>query len=974
MSKKTKNNKPPERLFLLDGMALAYRAFFSFISRPLINSKGENTSAVFGFVNTLMKILDDEKPDHIAVVFDTREPTFRHVMYDAYKATRQKMPEGLSAQMEKLKEVVKAFNVPCIELPGYEADDIMGTLARMAEREGVETFLVTGDKDFMQLVTAKVKMYRPGKRGDEWEVLDDRAVQEKFGVTPDLVIDVLGLVGDKSDNVPGVPGIGEKTAIPLVQQYGSIEKILNNVDKIPQNGLRQKLRDHQDEAYLSKKLVTIDTNVPLTINFHELNARPADTKRLIELFSDLEFRSLIKKLGRPTSPDVELQPADSPDVELVPNNLTDIGTEAHVYHVVTSERDFQNLLSILERSSLFAFDTETTSKDPLRCELIGVSFAMQPREAWYVPLDGSAIQNAQPEIGNLRNEEAGTATDLFTADTPDEKTVEEPTKSSAEAGVVELLKRVGLPRTKILERLRPILSNPRIKKVGHNLKYDMLVMSFHGVRIEGACFDTMIANYILRPDSQHSMDAVAADQLRYKTISYDDLTGTGKDRKEIRDVELSRVAEYAAEDADVTIRLYETLRDKLQRDGLLTLCDDIEFPLIQVLADIELAGVSLDVPFLADLSKEFEREIERLKASIFVLAGENFNVNSTQQLSKILFEKLKLAAVRKTKTGYSTDVWVLETLRHAHPIIEQLLDYRQLQKLKSTYVDALPALINPRTGRLHTSFNQTITTTGRLSSSNPNLQNIPIRTELGRGIRKAFIPASPELRMLSADYSQIELRIMAHVSGDEALVTAFENGEDIHATTAEKIFGVTRSDITHDMRRKAKEVNFGVMYGIGPYGLATRLDISQSEARQIIDRYFVRFPKVSQYIADTLAKARQDGYVSTLLGRRRYFPDINSRNFSVRSNAERQAINMPIQGTAADMIKRAMVNIHRSILGNRLQAKMVLQVHDELVFEVLERDIPKAKKLIIDHMKTALPLSVPIEVEVGFGRNWLEAH
>jgi len=962
-----------ERLFLLDGMALAYRAFFSFISRPLINSRGENTSAIFGFVNTLMKILNEEKPEHIAVVFDTKEPTFRHKLYEPYKATREKMPEEMSSQMGKLKEVVEAFNVPLLELPGYEADDIMGTLAKKAEKDKIMTLLVTGDKDFMQLISPLVKMYKPGKQGDEWEILDEKAVKEKFGVSPDRVTDVLGLIGDKSDNVPGVPGIGEKTAIPLIVQYGSIENLLDHLGNIPQKGVQEKLRTHREKAILSKKLVTIDTEVPIDVDLHHLEAKTPDNARLIRLFTELEFKTLVRKLSN------SAVQVDAPTVESQPVvELSDISHDEHRHHLVTSQDALDKLARKLKKSKLLVFDTETTGVDPLRAELVGISFAVAAREAWYVPVAGSGEQRA--ESGEQRDD---LRHDLFSASgvqSPIRNPAPEAHPPSAENSAIRnpesgIRNQPGFPLDAIRSSLSPIFADPSIRKIGQNIKYDLLVLRRHGMELNGVTFDTMVASYVLRPDGQHNMDAMAAEHLLYKTISYEELTRPdGKERKELRDVEIEKIAQYSCEDADVTFRLYETLREKLERQQLARLCDDLEFPLISVLAEMELAGVALDVGFLGDLSKELERVLQNLTSSIRSTAGEDFNINSTQQLSKILFEKLKLSVVRKTKTGFSTDVGVLETLRHEHPIIEQLLEYRQLQKLKSTYVDALPSLINPDTGRLHTSFNQTVALTGRLSSSDPNLQNIPIRTEIGRSIRKAFIPGGPERVILSADYSQIELRVMAHISGDDGLREAFLNHEDIHATTAAKVFGVEQNEVTREMRRKAKEVNFGIMYGIGPFGLATRLDISQTEAKEIITKYFDRFPLVNQYIFDTLAAARKDGYVSTLLGRRRYLPDLNSKNFNVRSNAERQAINMPIQGTAADMIKLAMVHIHSRLRDERIGATMLLQVHDELVFEIAESEERKAESVIVEEMKNALPLSVPVEVEAGVGKNWLEAH
>jgi DNA polymerase-1 len=945
------SSRAQERLFLLDGMALAYRAYFSFISRPLVNSRGENTSAIFGFVNTLVKILEDEKPDHVAVVFDTKEPTFRHIMYEPYKATREKMPEDMSGQMDMLKDVVKAFRVPVLELPGYEADDIMGTLARKAERAGIATFLVTGDKDFMQLISPLIRMYRPGKQGDAWETLDERAVMEKFGVTPDRVIDVLGLTGDSSDNVPGVPGIGEKTAIPLIREYGSIEALLDAVDKIPQNGVRKKLQEHRELALLSKKLVTIDVKVPLEVDLHHLNAQEPDRALLAQLFGRLEFRTLARRYaaGAPASAGAA---AEAPPAAVVDEEPTaDIASDAHRYHLVTTRKEFGALLRALGKASCFVFDTETTSTDPLQAVLVGLSFAVKAREAWYVPVREDAPPLAPAAHANE---------ELFPA--------------AHGGGAKAPAEAPGLDASDVLARLAPLFGDPAIRKIGQNIKYDMLVLAARGIPVRGTSFDTMVAHYVLRPEAQHNMDSMALEHLRYRTVTFDDLTGTGKDRKDIRHVPVERVADYSAEDADITWRLYETLDAKLRDQGMLSLCDTIEFPLIDVLADMERTGIALDTAYLGELSVSLEETLAGLTEEIHRHAGETFNINSTQQLAKILFEKIGLASVRKTKTGFSTDVAVLETLRHEHPVIEKLLEYRQLQKLKSTYVDALPLLVNPGTGRLHTSFNQTIAATGRLSSSNPNLQNIPIRTEIGRSIRKAFIPGGKGMQILSADYSQIELRVMAHISGDAGLREAFRQGEDIHASTAAKVFGVPPGKVTKEMRRKAKEVNFGIMYGIGPFGLATRLDIPQGEAKEIITRYFERFPGVRTYIDDTLARAKESGYVATLNGRRRYIPDLRSKNFNVRSNAERQAINMPIQGTAADMIKLAMIQLHGPLQKEAPSARMLLQVHDELVFEVHRREAKHAAAFIAKVMKEALPLDVPVEVESGIGANWLEAH
>lgn len=935
-----------ERLFLLDGMALAYRAYYSFISRPLINSKGINTSAIYGFVTALMKILDDERPEHIAVVFDTKEPTFRHKKFPEYKATRQKMPEDMSSQMDRLKEVVRAFNVPSIELPGFEADDIIGTLARRAENEGVLTYMVTGDKDYMQLISPKIKMYKPGKAGGEVEIVDETGVREKFGVSPGQVIDVLGLIGDSSDNVPGVPGIGPKTATPLIQKYGTIPALYEHLEELPQKGVKEKLAAHKDLAFLSRELVTIHTEVPVPIDFHQLKASKADARAIIRLFDELEFKTLASRLRNLERFTFEA-PIPSPDAsrspEPFPDTPVDISSDEHSYHCITDVPALKALCKELSEAMLMVLDTETTSQNALQADLVGISLCMKEREAYYIPVKFAR----QPE-GELF---AGTIASV------------EPnhTVAALESGLV-------------LAELKPILENPSIRKIGQNIKFDMLVLGRHDIHVQGVEFDTMVAGYILRADGQHSLDALAMEHLNYKTTNFDELIGKGKNQKHLTEVPLDFIAQYSAQDADITMRVYGRQLEALKEKDLLTLCREVEFPLISVLERMEAAGISLDIDYLHDMSKDLERQLDRLIIDIHSLAGETFNINSTQQLGEILFNKLNLRTVRKTKTGFSTDVNVLEELKGEHPIIDRILEYRQITKLKSTYVDALPQLVHPKTKRVHTSFNQTVAATGRLSGSDPNLQNIPIRTELGRAIRKAFIPWSPHWLMMSADYSQIELRVMAHVSGDEGLLGAFRNNEDIHASTAAKVFGVNISDVVPLMRRKAKEVNFGIMYGIGPFGLANRLEITQTEAKEIIAKYFERFPRVKQYINDTIATARSKGYVSTLLGRRRYLPDINSRNQNTRGNAERQAINMPIQGTAADMIKLAMIHIDKALRENNLKSRMLLQVHDELVFELPRHEVDHLTSLIRDRMTNAMKLTVPVEVEVGTGRNWLDAH
>ncbi|HEX9006628.1 MAG TPA: DNA polymerase I, partial [Bacteroidota bacterium] len=728
-------------------------------------------------------ILDEDRPEHVAVVFDTPQPTFRHKLFAAYKATRQKMPEDMASQLDKLKEVVRGFSTPTIELAGYEADDIMGTLARRAEREGVMTVLVTGDKDFMQLVSPFVSLYHPGKTGTEGEIIDAAGVLKKFGVQPAQVTDVLGLIGDKSDNVPGVPGIGEKTAIPLIQAYGDMETLYARLEEVPQKGVREKLREHRDLAFLSKKLVTIDTGAPVPIDFHQLRAAPRDLAKLRELFADLEFKTLLPRL-QPGSDAGPGGPAASFGASLAAERtaqgVLDITTDRHEYQVVRSVKEVKALCARLRACDRIAVDTETTSTDPMRAHLIGLSFSTCEREGFYIPVRTRAFVDTPPS-------------DLF--------------QTSTTAGEVPLGHLAeALEAEQVLPLLKPVLENAAIRKVGQNIKYDLLVLQRHGIQLAGIGFDTMVGSYILRADGLHNLDALAMGAFNYRMISYEDLVGKGRSQKLITEVTLEQIADYSAEDADFTMRLYGYQVKELERLGLLQLCEEIEFPLIPVLARMEAAGVSLDTPYLEGMSKELERQLQNLASDIHRAAGGTFNINSTQQLGDVLFNRLKLPSQKRTKTGFSTDVSVLEALRGQHPIIDLLLDYRQLAKLKSTYIDALPSLINPETGRVHTSFNQTVAATGRLSSSDPNLQNIPIRTEIGRSIRRAFIPADG-MRLMSADYSQIELRIMAHISGDEGLVQAFRNKEDIHATTASKVFGVAQQAVTRDMRRKAKEVN-----------------------------------------------------------------------------------------------------------------------------------------------------------------------
>ncbi len=895
-----------ERLFLIDGMAIAYRAYFAFINRPLKNKEGLNTSAVYGFVSTLFKILDTENPEHIAVAFDSKEPTFRHKKFPEYKATRQVIPDDLIPQLGYLKEVVEAMNIPVLEIPGWEADDIIGTLARKAENAGYETYMVTPDKDFMQLVSDRIKLYRPSRAGNDFEIIDEEGVRKKFGVSPQQVIDVLGLMGDASDNIPGVKGIGEKTAIPLVRKFGSIPDIYEHLDEIDKKSLREKLESQKEQAFLSRELVTIATDVPVNISVDTLQRAEPDRRKLAELFRYLEFKRFLERIQEGAQLDLATH--------------EDVSSVRHTYVIVDSAERFEELLDALGKASRFAFDTETTSTNPHLGELVGMSFAVEPGVAWYIPWRGS------------------------------------------------------FNRSEILPGVLGILSDSSKTIVGQNLKYDLLVMRWLGLVTRSPLYDTMIASYILAPSGEHNMDALAERYLGYKPISIKELIGSGKKRITMDQVPVEKVAEYAAEDADVTLRLERVLKEKLAETNQLDLLEKIEFPLIHVLTDMEAEGVRIDEALMDEIRVGMEAQIKEAEGEIFSLAGKEFNIASTQQLGKVLFEELGLPAVKKTKTGFSTDASVLEQLKGKHPIIDAILVYRQMTKLKSTYIDALPKLINPKTGRVHTSYNQAIASTGRLSSSDPNLQNIPIRTEAGREIRKAFVPRDENHVLLSADYSQIELRIAAELSGDEALLEAFRKGEDIHASTACRLYGVAPGDVDEEMRRYAKTVNFGILYGISAYGLARRLGISNQEAQSIIDRYFESFPKVNEYIASTLAFARENGYVQTLMGRRRYLPDINNKNRTVRQFAERTAINMPIQGTAADMIKIAMINIHRELEKKSLRAKMILQVHDELVFDTPRDEVEQVKPLVIDLMKNAIPLSVPVEVSVGIGENWLEAH
>ncbi len=899
-------------LFLVDGSAMFYRAYFAFMRNPLINSKGENTSATFGFVNSLLKIVREENPDYLAVAFDTKQPTFRHRAYPEYKSTRAKMPDELVDQLPRIRQAVEVLSIPHFELDGYEADDIIGTIARRAEKEGLAVWCVTGDKDFFQLVNNNVKVYNPKPASDNPDKIGREEVKAKFGVYPELVVDKLALMGDSSDNVPGVAGIGSKTADTLLSQFGSLENVLSGFEQIKAKGTREKIRTSVGMATLSKELVTIHTDVPVDFRLDDLRRSPIDYEATKRLFLELEFNTLLKQI----LPEGEAE------------GLTDRppDTTKADYRVVSSLEELKALVERLSSKKEIAVDTETTSLNPLEAELVGVSLSEKTGGGFYIPLGHS-----QPGEKNLPFDEA-------------------------------------------LDEIKKLLENPKVQKIGQNIKYDLEVLHRYNMDIDPISFDTMLASYVLDPSlRQHSLSFLAFKHFDYRMQSITELIGSGKKQKTFDTVPVAKAAFYAAEDADFTFRLRGVLAPLIHKHELNNLYYHIELPLIKVLASMEEAGVKVDPRFLAGLSKEIETKLKGIKNEVFEIAGGEFNINSTQQLSHILFEKLGMPTRGKTakKTGYSTDVRVLEELARLHPFPQLILDYRQLTKLKNTYTDAIPKLINPQTGRVHTSFNQTVAATGRLSSTDPNLQNIPVRTEEGREIRKAFVPRDKDHVLLVADYSQIELRILAHYSQDEGLIEAFRREEDIHARTAAEVYGVDLKDVTPDMRRAAKTANFAVIYGVTAYGLSQQSDLDVDEAKQFIDTYFERYPGIRRYMEATKQLARDNGYVTTLFNRRRYIPEINEKNFNVRQFAERTAINTPIQGTAADMIKVAMIKIHERMAKKR--SKMVLQVHDELVFDVHKKELEEVKKIAKDGMEKAVKLKVPVVVDLGVGENWLDA-
>jgi DNA polymerase-1 len=973
-------NTGTELLVLFDAMALAYRAYFAFIARPLVNAAGENTSAVYGFIMALLQFLEHHSPTHAAVCFDTAAPTFRHKMYAEYKANRERMPEDMVPQLAKIKEIVRAYNIPLVELDGYEADDVIGTLARKAEAAGIDSLLVTPDKDFCQLVTAKVKILRPAKEGREMEIFDEQAVRNKYGIEPIQIIDYLALVGDASDNIPGVRGVGEKTAAPLIAQYGSVEGIYKAISSIEKKGLREKLANEHANAILSLELATIDTKVPLPFSLDDLRYgnRP-DYAQLEKLFLDQGFKSLTKKILQEQNQEANALDGDGADTNAATDDTSfpiqsaedaaetqfdfalsseesNIRNTPHAYVVVKTEKGLRALATMLGKQKEFAVDLESTSLDANSAEMIGISFCAKPGEAYYVPIN-------IPERGIDMND-----ADLFATGNDSE---------TPEANNSENAFSTGLAPTLVIEILKPVLENPKINKVGQNIKYDALLLRHHGVKVSPLSFDTMVGAYVLRAEGSHSMDSLALEHLHYRPVPLSDVVGQLKEstsRETMGLAPTTRLAEYGAEDSDVTLKLKQALLPKLKSEALLELCEEIDFPTVEVLTTVEFNGVKIDTEMLKIASKEMEREAENLCTKIYAAAGGPFNIDSTKQLADVLFNKLGLKQGKKTKTGFSTNAAVLDELRTEHPIAEDILNYRQYQKLRSTYVDALPQLVNAKTGMVHTSYNQAVVATGRISSTNPNLQNIPIRTEMGRDIRKAFVSRHKDGLIFSADYSQIELRIIAHITKDASLLEAFKNHEDIHTRTAASVFGVSLEEVNRDMRRKAKEVNYGIMYGIGAFGLARRLNIPQSEGSEIIKKYFQAFPTIKQYMEDTLTFAREKGYVQTLNGRRRYMKNILAANHAVRSAEERAAINMPIQGTAADMMKLAMINIQRELEKENMRSLMIMQVHDELVFDVVSEEKEKIREVVVPLMENAMPMIVAIEVEAGIGTSWYDAH
>lgn len=959
-----------ERLFLIDGYALIYRAFFAFVNRPLTNSKGENTSAPWGFANFLLKIREDHKPDYLAVVFDAGSSQ-REVLYPAYKATREKMPDELAASLPRIRELVAGFRDEVVELDGFEADDVIGTLAKQAEAQGIHTVIVSGDKDFYQLIRPQVSLLNPGRGGPtgvaaEW--VDPSNASERLGVPPEQVADYLALIGDASDNVPGAPGIGPKTAIDLLQRHGSLDALFAQAATLPGKRAREALTEHADLIRLSKTLVTIQTDLPMTLDLERLRVREPDRGRLRALFVELEFRTLIDRF------------TDENPTQVAPSG------GAVDYRALTSVEAVLEAVEAIRAKGTVAVDTETTSTEPMRADLVGISLSWEPGQGVYLPfghraptgLRGSGIG---AETGTGARTGAGAATgagptddpalaSVMTAEPGDLFSAPEPEADlEAGAGVMNLPPLLDT----VLRPLVDLLEDPTLEKTGQNLKYDLLVLRRAGVTLGGVGFDTMIASYVLDPGRRsHGLDALSTDILGYTPISYASVTGRGRSQISFAEVPLEKATPYAAEDADLTLRLRERFEPELVETRLDRLFRTLEMPLLPVLARMEWHGIRIDIPFFHQMGRRLSQELEVLQDDVWKEAGVQFNLNSNPQLREIFYDRLGLPILRRTKTGPSTDASVLEELAElGHTLPRRLLEYRQLEKLRSTYVDALPRLVNPGTGRIHTSFNQTVAATGRLSSSDPNLQNIPIRTPLGREIRKGFVPERGHV-FLAADYSQIELRILAHVSGDDAFVTAFREDRDVHRQTAAVIFDMPLESVTSDMRARAKTINFATLYGQGEFSLGRQLGISRDEAADFIARYFERFAGVRAFLDAQVEMAQEMGYVETLSGRRRYIPELSSRNWNVRQFGERIAQNTPIQGTAADLIKEAMLRVDRALEAGQFRSKLLLQVHDELVFEVPEDELDVFRGFVVQEMEGAMALNVPLRVDVGVGASWFE--
>ena len=925
---------PEKKLFLLDAMALIYRAHFAFIRTPRITSKGVNTSAVFGFTNSLLEILNKEAPTHLGVAFDTHGPTFRHIAYPDYKGQRDEVPEDIITAIPLVKRLLQMLNIPILELQGFEADDLIGTIAKRAENHGYIVYMVTPDKDFAQLVTEKVLLYKPARMGNGIDILDPKRVEEVMGIPPDKVVDFLGLKGDAVDNIPGIPKVGDKTAIELIKTYGSVEAIVERANEIEKKSIRESVLEFGQQGLLSKQLATIETGVDIPWDEEDLKIGNPDKKGAIDLLNELEFRATAERIlsspifGTQKAVQTDLfgnvmKTGEAPEKQVhFDHGFASIETRKHDYKLLETTAQVKTLVAAIKKKGLFCFDTETTGLDAMQVSLVAVTFSLETGTAWMLFI---------PEKTNVKE---------------------------------------------LLEPFKEVWESEKIVKVGQNLKYDMLVLKNQGVEVRGPLFDKMLAHYVLHADRSHGMDALAKEYLQYEAVPISSLIGKkGKGQLTMRHVDQKKLLAYACEDADVTYALYEKLDAEMTDTGSRHVFEKMECPLVHVLTNIEFLGVKVDEEFLNKYSIELDKEIKSIEKEIHEMAGVRFNINSPKQLGEVIFEKLNLAKGKKTKTGqFSTKEEILVELASEHELPAKVLRFRSLGKLKSTYVDALPALINPKTGRVHTTLSQAVASTGRLSSNNPNLQNIPIRSEEGREIRKAFIPEGEDFVLMAADYSQVELRLMAELSQDPGLKEAFSEKQDIHKATASKVFGVPIEEVSSAMRAKAKMVNFGIIYGISAFGLGQRLGISRTEAAEIIEAYFDKYSKVKAFMDESIAFARENGYVTTIMGRRRYLPDINSQNATIRGFAERNAINTPVQGSAADLIKIAMINIHETLMQSNMKSRMILQVHDELLFEVFKPEKEKLEAMVRDKMENALKLSVPMVVDVGYGKNWLEAH